>query len=78
VSGDVTAFTCNVVGLSSYEIEAVVGDVNEHQEPKQDNDREHLTFRHVVASYDECCTGPCSPGLARVAAATIHLQQRLD
>src|ERR1700730_13047636 len=35
LSGEVTAFICNGVGLSSCEIEAVVGDVNEHQEPKQ-------------------------------------------
>jgi hypothetical protein len=78
VSGEVTAFICNGVGLSSCEIEAVVGDVNEHQEPKQDNDREHPTFRHVVASYVEWCTGSRSPRLAHAAAATIHFQQRLD
>jgi hypothetical protein len=36
------------------------------------------TFRHVVASYDEWCTGSRSPRHAHAAAATIHFQQRLD
>jgi hypothetical protein len=36
------------------------------------------TFRHVVASYDEWCTGSRSPRHAHAAAATIHFQLRLD